>query len=104
MTPNEGLQVSEARDLITLRNKLLNQQGGGQGSSTTGALGDLNRPKRAPPTWMRDTHPFHMTAKPINQQKYNTRFMKYKVKSARYNIFKHSLKIFFKYNYNNNNI
>jgi hypothetical protein len=50
MTPNEGLQVSEARDLIMLRNELLDKQGSGPGSSTTGALGDLNRPKRAPPT------------------------------------------------------
>jgi hypothetical protein len=48
--PSKGLQVSEARDLIMLRNEPLNQQGGSPGSSTTGASGDLNRPKRAPPT------------------------------------------------------
>ena len=50
MTPNEGLQVSEARELIALRNQLLNEQGGNVSSSIGGAPDNLNRPKRAPPT------------------------------------------------------
>jgi hypothetical protein len=47
MTPNQGLQVAEARDLIALRNNALNEQAGALSSS---ALGPSAPPKRAPPT------------------------------------------------------
>jgi hypothetical protein len=47
MTPNQGLQVAEARDLIALRNDALNKQAGASSSS---ALGPLAPPKWAPPT------------------------------------------------------
>jgi hypothetical protein len=46
ISPNNGLQVSEARDLITLRNKQLNIDTGGPSSSTPQPSGPR---KRAPP-------------------------------------------------------
>jgi hypothetical protein len=46
MSPNQGLQVSEARDLIALRNDALNDQAGGPSSSTLEASAPR---KRAPP-------------------------------------------------------
>jgi hypothetical protein len=50
MAPVQGLQVSEARDLIALRNEQLNniEAGGGEASEPT--LTTLAPPKRAPPT------------------------------------------------------
>jgi hypothetical protein len=50
MTPNQGLQVQEARDAIASRNKKLNEQGGGIDFSTESAMEPLQPPKRAPPT------------------------------------------------------
>jgi hypothetical protein len=47
MTPNKGLSIQEARELITLRNKRLNQEGGPSNSST---LITSIAPKQAPPT------------------------------------------------------
>jgi DnaJ-class molecular chaperone len=47
MTPNQGLQVTEARDLIALRNNALNKQARASSSST---LGPSAPPKQAPPT------------------------------------------------------
>jgi hypothetical protein len=48
MTPNKGLQVQEAKDLIALRNKLLNIKVGGGGGVNISALETLVQPKRAP--------------------------------------------------------
>lgn len=47
MTPTTGLSIQEGRDLILLRNELLNKEEGGTGTS---APETLDRPKRAPPT------------------------------------------------------
>jgi hypothetical protein len=49
MTPNKSLQVSEARDLIALRNEQLNKQEEGQSCSAQATPGPLAPPKRAPP-------------------------------------------------------
>jgi hypothetical protein len=49
MTPNKGLLKQEARDLITLRNKQLNKQGGGVNVYTSSTPEPLTTRKRAPP-------------------------------------------------------
>jgi hypothetical protein len=49
ITPNKGLSKQEARDLITLRNKQLNEQGGGVNVYTSSAPEPLTTRKRAPP-------------------------------------------------------
>lgn len=48
MTPITGLSIQEGRDLILLRNELLNKEEGGTGTS---APETLDRPKRALPTY-----------------------------------------------------
>jgi hypothetical protein len=50
MSPNRGLQVQEARDLIMLRNEQLGEQGGGLNLATSSTPGTLTTRKRAPPT------------------------------------------------------
>jgi hypothetical protein len=49
MSPNKGLQVSEAREQIALRNEQLNEQGGGQINFDLAAPGPSEPRKRAPP-------------------------------------------------------
>jgi hypothetical protein len=50
MTPNQGLAVQEARDLISQRNDRLNAEGGPSNSSSTSAPLTSTAPRRAPPT------------------------------------------------------
>jgi hypothetical protein len=50
MSPNRGLQVQEARDLIALRNEQLGEQGGGLDLATSSTSGPSTTRKRAPPT------------------------------------------------------
>jgi hypothetical protein len=49
MVPVQGLQVQEARDLISLRNKQLNQEEGGGEDADQTPPPTLAPPKRAPP-------------------------------------------------------
>jgi hypothetical protein len=50
MAPVQGLQVQEARDLISLRNEQLNQEDGGGKEADQTTLLTLEPRKRAPPT------------------------------------------------------
>jgi hypothetical protein len=49
MTPTNGLQVQEARDLITLRNEQMNEPRGVPSTADVSGADILERPKRAPP-------------------------------------------------------
>jgi hypothetical protein len=50
MAPVQGLQVQEARDLISLRNGQLNEEGGGGEEADQTTPPTLVRRKRSPPT------------------------------------------------------
>jgi hypothetical protein len=66
MSPNQDLQVSEARDLIALRNNALNKLGEGPSTSTSQPL--VAR-KRAPPTCSKCRIQGHIRSQCPNRRK-----------------------------------